>query len=191
MVEKIKHQYKEKIKNNVVILFAPTYRAEEGQKESDINFIEILIGISKKMEDNKVIVYKPHPYLLGESLGALDDYENIIVAEQYSLNEWMLVSDALITDYSSSIFEYAILERPMAHFVPDLDEYLANRGLYYPIEVISDGEIIRDVNHLLEWINERSFNEHLNTKRMMKFNFSNVGNASERITKHFLKSDEN
>lgn len=191
IVRRINSDYGSRFANKVVILFAPTYRAQKGQKESDINFTEILSKISRDLLEDKVIVYKPHPYLLNESIEAFNDnqYENIIVADKYSVNDWMLVSDAFITDYSSAIFEYAIMQKPMAHFVPDLHEYESNRGLYYPIETISDGEIIKDYSELISWINDRSKDEYWNTDKMMKFNFSNVNNTSEKITKHFLSEN--
>src|SRR5690606_40931613 len=56
--------------------------------------------------EDKVVVYKPHPYLMNLSLSRMREYRNIIVADKYSINEWMLISDAFITDYSSAVFEY-------------------------------------------------------------------------------------
>lgn len=186
IIGKIINNYQTQITNKVVVLFAPTYRASKKQRESDVDFVEILQRVSQSLESEKVIVYKPHPYLVTESLVRLKGCENIIIAKEYSLNEWMLVSDAFVTDYSSAIFEYAILQKPMAHFVPDLMEYETNRGLYYPIEKISDGEILGDYSVLIDWMNKRTKNELWNTERMMAFNFSNVQDSSEKITNHFL-----
>lgn len=187
IIEKIKCEYN--FGNRVVILFAPTYRAANKQKESNINFTEILYNLSSCLRKDIIIVYKPHPYVLNESMETLSNIDNIIVAESYSVNEWMLISDAFITDYSSAIFEYAILKRPMAHFVPELNEYEEKRGLYYPIEQISDGEIILEFNQLVQWVNDRVHNEYWDTEKMMKFNFSNVEKTSEKITSHFLSSE--
>lgn len=184
--EKINNNYQAQISNKVVVLFAPTYRANKKQKESDVDFVEILYKASQALKRGKVIVYKPHPYMTDESLLRLKKCENIIIATQYSVNEWMLVSDAFVTDYSSAIFEYAILQKPMAHFVPDFLEYEAKRGLYYPVEEISDGEILEDYSALINWMNSRTKDEFWDTERMMAFNFSNVQDSSEKITRHFL-----
>ena len=47
------------------------------------------------------------------------------------MNELMLVSDVLVTDYSSAIYEFALLGRPMAFFAPDEDAYDLERGFYF------------------------------------------------------------
>lgn len=186
ITKKITSEYKTLNREKTIILFAPTYRAANKQKESEVDFVEILFNISQDVEKDKIIVYKPHPYLINESLERLSKCENIIIADNFPINEWMFVSDAFITDYSSAVFEYGILERPLAHFVPDLFEYETGRGLYYPIEKISDGEIIKNYTGLINWINSRSKNELWDTEKMTQFNFSNTSNTSEKITRHFF-----
>ncbi|TWT27694.1 CDP-glycerol glycerophosphotransferase family protein [Planomicrobium sp. CPCC 101110] len=185
-IEKMRRQYSDVVLGKVVILFAPTYRAANKQKESEVDFIKILTDLATDLEPDKILVYKPHPYLMNESLEQLKNYDNILVAKDYTVNEWMLIADAFITDYSSAIFEFALLKKPLAHFVPDLVEYEKGRGLYYPIEKISDGEIIHEYSRLAVWINSRTKNESWDTNRMLSFNFSNVSSATKQITKHFL-----
>lgn len=185
-IEKIRRQYSGAIADKTVILFAPTYRAANKQKESDVDFIEMLAKLAADLDSGKIIVYKPHPYLINESLEQLKKYDNIIVAKDHTVNEWMLAADAFITDYSSAIFEFALLKKPLAHFVPDLAEYEKGRGLYYPIEEVSDGEIIHHYGYLVKWINSRTKNESWDTERMLSFNFSNISCTTKQITKHFL-----
>lgn len=185
-IEKMRRQYSQAVLGKVVILFAPTYRAGKKQRESDVDFIELLSSMAKDLDEDKMIVYKPHPYLINESLEQLKNYDNILVAKDYTINEWMLVADAFITDYSSAIFEFALLKKPLAHFVPDLAEYERGRGLYYPIEDVSDGEILTEYNRFVHWINSRTKNESWNTDRMLSFNFSNISCTTKQITKHFL-----
>jgi len=188
-IKKIQKEYGRKIAKKTIILFAPTYRASNSQRESSIDFVDILHEISLNITEDKVVVYKPHPYLMNLSLSRMREYRNIIVADKYSINEWMLISDAFITDYSSAVFEYGILHRPIAHYVPDLNEYENNRGLYYPIEKISDGEIIFDIEDLIQWISKRMKNEYWDTKNMLEFNFGKLGNVSKRIARHFLDNE--
>ena len=185
-VKKITASYPGLSADKTIILFAPTYRAGNKQKESDVDFVDTLTRLSKDLDADKLIVYKPHPYLLREKADSLKNLNNIIVAKDFSINEWMLTADAFITDYSSAIIEYAILKKPLAHFVPDLEEYRTGRGLYYPIEEISDGEIIREYSELSFWINSRQKNESWDTRKMISFNFSGTSQVAERITRHFL-----
>src|SRR5699024_1390559 len=100
----------------------------------------------------------------------LSKCDHLLIDEKYTINEWMLVSDGLITDYSSVIFDYALLEKPLAHFVPDIDEYKKNRGFYQDMKEISDGVIIDQTNDIIDWIQERKKKEYLNTSRMIREN---------------------
>lgn len=170
------------------ILVAPTYRAEGTQKESDIDIVGILCNVMKNIRDDIRIFFKAHPYMPKKEIVKLESKANVTVISKYSINEWMLIADAFITDYSSSIFDFSLLERPFAHFVPDIDEYRMNRGFYQDIETISDGTIITEQESLVNWINARSKDEHLDTSRMVHFNFDNTKDVSKKIVTHFIYS---
>lgn len=170
------------------ILVAPTYRAEGTQKESDIDIVGILCNVMKNIRDDIRIFFKAHPYMPKKEIVKLESKANVTVISKYSINEWMLIADAFITDYSSSIFDFSLLERPFAHFVPDIDEYRKNRGFYQDIETISDGTIITEQESLVNWINARRKDEHLDTSRMVHFNFDNTKDVSKKIVTHFIYS---
>ncbi|MGX8694635.1 MAG: CDP-glycerol glycerophosphotransferase family protein, partial [Methanobrevibacter sp.] len=60
-----------------------------------------------------------------------------------SIEEMFLVSDILITDYSSVMFDYAILDRPIFLYTYDMEEYRDKlRGIYFDIEELSPGPIL-------------------------------------------------
>lgn len=175
-----------KPKDVVRILIAPTYRAKGIYEESSENVIQSIIDISQMLDDDKQIIFKGHPYTDIKDLNRLQKCSNVIVAEKYNINEWMLVSDAFITDYSSAIFEYSLLRRPMAHYIPDMVEYRQNRGFYQEIEKVSDGVILQSFVQLLEWINMRECDEYFDSSRMINYNFDNYKNVAGRIVKHFI-----
>src|SRR5699024_876431 len=108
------------------ILVAPTYRASGNSSESEVNFIDILVQHVGELRRDIQIIFKGHPYLKDNELSKLHTVNNITVATKYSINEWMLVADALVTDYSSLVFDFSLLKRPLAHFVPDLNQYIMN-----------------------------------------------------------------
>ena len=65
--------------------------------------------------------------------------------------ELLLISDLLITDYSGAFVDYLLLDRPILHFVYDYDEYVStDRGLYFDLEEIAGGPLLREVTDLLE-----------------------------------------
>ena len=84
-------------------------------------------------------------------------YENIRVVRDFSTNDMMFVSDLLVTDYSSVIFEYALLQKPIAFFCYDLSTY--NRGFYlnYPEDL--PGDVYETQDALTEYLVNRDRHE--------------------------------
>lgn len=169
------------------ILIAPTYRAVGSQGESNFSMNGAMIDVIPSLKENIRILYKPHPYTSEQELAQLQRYTNVVIADHFTLNEWMLVSDAFITDYSSAIFDFALLYKPFVHYVPDLREYEENRGFYQPIEQISDGEIIQTEEKLIQWINNRAKKEYFDTSNMIEYNFSHTKYVTRSIVEHFIE----
>lgn len=185
--EKIYTKYPVLSEDNFVnVLVAPTYRAKGLYLESPLEIIDSLINIISLLNENIMIIFKPHPYMEEEKIEWLRRCGNVIIVNEYPINEWMLVADAFITDYSSAIFEFALLKRPMAHFVPDMEQYSQNRGFYQELEICSDGSIIQNDCQLKEWINAREYNQYFDSSRMIEYNFDNTEDVSRKIVKHFI-----
>ena len=79
-------------------------------------------------------------------------YDNIRVIRDFSTNDLMFISDMLITDYSSVIFEYALLKKPIAFFCYDLSTY--DRGFYlnYPKDL--PGDVYVNQQELTEFLRD-------------------------------------
>ena len=73
-------------------------------------------------------------------------------ATPIEVNDLLFAVDLLITDYSSIVFEYSTLGRPMLFFAYDLDEYVASRDFYEPFESFVPGRIVRTFPELLDAI---------------------------------------
>ena len=111
----------------------------------------------------------------------LTDYE--------SIEELMLISDILITDYSSLMVEYTILNKPIVLFAYDLDNYLENeRGFYIDYKKDVPGTIVKTTEELIRTIKNNNFS----TRRLNEFKnlqFDNLdGKASKRIVDFVLKT---
>jgi len=185
--EKIYKDYPVLDKSGFVnILIAPTYRAQGIYLESPLEVLDSVINIASLLNNNIKIIFKPHPYMKEEEIERLQECRNVIIVNEYPINEWMLIADAFITDYSSAIFEFSLLKKPMAHFVPDKKQYGQNRGFYQELEISSDGTILQNDFQLKEWINAREYNQHFDSSRMIKYNFDKTENVSREIVKHFI-----
>lgn len=76
----------------------------------------------------------------------------------HNLNTLLLVSDVLITDYSSIIFEYSLNEKPIVFYPYDLEEYGSTTGFYNDYYKFVPGPIVKDLNSLFSVFAEKSFN---------------------------------
>lgn len=109
-----------------VVLYAPTFRGRGRAKRSGPR----LDGawLREALPPDHVLVAKLHPNL-GDP-GATTAGFDLVVDPAVELNDLLTVAHVLVTDYSSSIFEYALLRRPLVLLVPDLAEYERDPGLY-------------------------------------------------------------
>lgn len=161
-----------------VILYAPTFRdinEDRSQFHPALDFDEL----SKKLLPDQMFLVCPHPVMKNDIVEG--DYDNIKVIRDFSTNDLMHVSYMLITDYSSVIFEYALLKKPIAFFCYDLANY--NRGFYlnYPDDL--PGDVYETQDDLITYI--RSEDRHVMTERYTKFLEKYMsacdGHSSERI----------
>lgn len=117
------------------VLFAPTFRGSDFRSHSDS---AIGIDVPTLLECCERRFNKPFKMLFRAHVGSdseLQNNENIIDVSAYpDMQEVMIVSDILITDYSSSMWDYSFLKRPGFLFIPDLESYLNERDFYTPIE---------------------------------------------------------
>jgi CDP-ribitol ribitolphosphotransferase len=148
------------VRDREVILFAPTFRgdgAKQAHYPMELIDLEGLHAIGE--ERNATIVVKMHPFVPQVLEIPVELGDRIVDASQRmtEVNDLLLISDLLITDYSSLIFEYSTLERPMLFFAYDLDEYVASRDFYEPFEEFVPGRIVRTFPELLDAIRRQDF----------------------------------
>lgn len=131
------NRIKEKLgipKDKKVILYAPTFR--EYTKDENLNcIIAPPIHIEKwkeKIGQKYVLLFRAHYEIVKVMNVESDDFMKDVSAYP-NLNELMIASDMLISDYSSIFFDYSIMGKPMLCFAYDYNEYESKRGMYFDI----------------------------------------------------------
>lgn len=154
----LKDELKEKIvgkKSGRVILYAPTWRDDYFIKKGSYKFFMPfdLEKIVTCLDKEDTFIIRPH-YLVGDSIN-IKGYENQVkVCVDENINELYLISDLLITDYSSVMFDYAILQRPMLFYPYDMVHYKEKlRGFYLDYNEVP-GPIAESEEKLYEFIDE-------------------------------------
>lgn len=161
-------EYIEQIKTDLnlpegkkIIMYAPTWRDDEFVKKGKYLFdLKInLENLQKELGDEYVILLRMH-YLISNALD-LNGYEDfaIDVSNYNDISELYLISDALITDYSSVMFDFGILKKPQFFFAYDIEKYDKGlRGFYMDYMTDLPGEIITDEFKLAEEL--KNIDEH-------------------------------
>lgn len=117
-----------------VVLYAPTYRGDVNTQGYNLGFDfnsahKQFVELSGK---NVKFLFRAHHAMLHQNAVNKDF---IIDATNYpDMQDLLCAADFLITDYSSSMWDYSLLEKPAALFTPDLKKYQSERGFYTPIE---------------------------------------------------------
>ena len=132
-------------KNEFVILYAPTYRDIQTDLVEEIDFNLIMRSVNERFGRKATILFRGHHFSstvdLARSVKDVSSYPD--------MQELLLISDMLISDYSSSIWDYSFLGRPCFLYTPDLDEYTRYRGFDVDIQewgfpVCRDNASLRD-----------------------------------------------
>lgn len=163
-----------------IIVYAPTFR-DVGCDRSEFHPELDFDRLSKELLPNQILLICPHPVMKNDILP--HKYKNIRVMRDFSTNDYMLISDMLITDYSSVIFEYALLRKPIAFFCYDLATY--DRGFYlnYPDDL--PGDIYINQDELTSYLTHPE--KHVITDKMndfiAKYMSACDGHSCERIAR--------
>ena len=135
-----------------VVLYAPTFRGTTVRSATTPANLD-LHALAASLRGTSVLLIKEHPFVKDRIAipSTLADIA-IDVSDYPDINELMLLSDALVTDYSSAIFEFALLERPMAFFAPDLADYEEERSFFWDFRSGVPGPIFTESAELGEWL---------------------------------------
>ena len=116
------------------ILYAPTMRGWAVHPDSfdmTINVEKIIAALEKRFNGNFIFLFRCHHTMLGR----INVDENVLDMSMYTdMQELLLVTDVLITDYSSSIWDFSLMLKPCFLFTPDLDNYESYQSFYVPIK---------------------------------------------------------
>jgi len=164
-----------------VILYAPTFRGPSVLDARSPDQLDLAI-LRDVLGDDHVVLVRAHPFVgRGAVPSGLDGFA-IDVSGHPDINELMLVSDLLVTDYSSAIFEFALLGRPMAFFAPDHEAYERERGFYVDYPRFVPGPVFETTQALAHHLRSGPFD----TERVRVFAAESFDVADGRASARFL-----
>ncbi|MGW1891744.1 CDP-glycerol glycerophosphotransferase family protein [Streptomyces sp. NPDC002004] len=176
------------------ILYAPTHRDYEATWTPRLD----LKALANRLGENTVLLVRGHYFYGGAAspTAGLRHTGRIVDVSAYDpVEELALAADALITDYSSIMFDYANLDRPIVVFADDWETYAKTRGVYFDLMAEAPGHVARTQGELADllasgaWRDEEAAKARAAFRR--RFCEFDDGHAAERVVRRvFLGESE-
>lgn len=121
-----------------LLLYAPTFRELNDKDFLKLDFLLLIKNLKEKFGGNWKVLVRTHMVTtngMGFAKFFKDRIDYIDVSKYNDVQELLLISDILITDYSSLMWDFSLSNKPCFLYVPDLDEYIKEeRGFYIDID---------------------------------------------------------
>lgn len=166
-----------------VILFAPTYR---GKNRKEAYYPFELIDFDRLyelcVEKDYIVMFKMHPWV-SESVPIRPEHADrfIDVGHYPNINDLFYITELLITDYSSNIFEFSLMRKPMLFFAFDEIQYSFSRGFHRDYESSAPGKVCHTFGELVDAIENECF-DYEKVDQYVEHHFDYVDtHASDRV----------
>lgn len=169
-----------------ILLYAPTWRDQSFDNHGYTFDLSVdFYKWQSALANDSVILFKPH-YLISNQYQcpeALSDFVYLMGANE-DINDAYLMSDALITDYSSVFFDYAVLKKPIYFYMYDFDYYKEElRGFYLDLKTNLPNDIVKTEQALLAQLKANQFDYQRLASFNQKFNPWHDGLSCKKTVK--------
>lgn len=173
-----------------VILYAPTWRDDEFINKGQYRFtLNLDLGqLQASLGDDYVILLRMH-YLIANQLD-VKDYSGFVLdtSNHHDIRELYLISDLLVTDYSSVFFDYLCLKRPIVFYTYDIEKYRDKlRGFYFDFEKDAPGPLVKTTEKLIDTIKKMESMGSVPSEKLNRFHhefcYLEKGISTERVVK--------
>lgn len=172
------------------LLYAPTFRESVGDTSMRIDVASLLDSLG---EGTVMIVRAHHTATAGSAMKRLIEQGRVIDGSKVAeILPCYLAADVLITDYSSTMFDYALLDRPMITYADDWPTYRETRGTYFDLLAAPPGLVARNQRQLTEMLATGAYDgeEARATRAAFRDRFCQYddGKAADRVIRTVMMS---
>jgi CDP-ribitol ribitolphosphotransferase len=163
------------------ILYAPTFRGADLKEAVAPELLDIA-ALHRALGSEYRLILRLHSFVKSAMRIPPEVGDFVVDASaEPDANEVLLAGDILVSDYSSIIFEYALLNRPMAFLAPDLAAYERERGFFFDYRTGVPGPVMEETEQLARWIQAKQFDlQRVRTFAAASFDVMD-GRATERF----------
>lgn len=178
------------LKGKKIVLFAPTFR---GKSIGDAHYDYDRIDFEKLHEvcgDKYVVLFRMHHFISEEPPIPAEYADRLInFAEFPDTNDLLHVTDVLVTDYSSVIYEYTLLDKPILFYAYDKDTYSVVRGFHRDYDAVAPGKVCVTFDELLKSLQDEDF-DLSKVEEFRRDNFDYVDtNSADRVIDWLVVGD--
>lgn len=166
-----------------ILLYAPTFRVDYSLSSYILNYQDCLAALCKKFGGDWVVLYRLHPNIFKLSRNLKFDSTQSFNGSFYEdAQEILIASNACISDYSSLMFDFALLKRPGFLFTPDVKDYKKDRNFYIDIsrlpfpQAYSNKEMIKNITGF----NMEKYSSDI-SKFLVEHRYNETGHASQKV----------
>ena len=177
--------------NKPIVLYAPTWRGTYSNNFYDVSRLQR--DLKKLSEQDFQLIFRGHHLSEKHIKGKLDNIK--VVPPSIDSNKLLGVVDLLITDYSSIFYDYLVTDKPIIHYLYDLEEYTKNRGLYFGVDELP-GDIAYTIDDVIHFCHSDLRADYKPSKKYQsakhQFCPHEDGHVSDRVIDWFIhgKTDQ-
>lgn len=172
-----------------IVLYAPTFRSDMKLHWYDLNYEEIIRGLEERYGCPWVMLIRLHPRLASKAKKIVPNSPKFINASKFlDMQDLIVASDMMISDYSSCVTDFMLTRKPAFLYVPDLEQYESQRGLYFSMEELPFpyAKTTEELLKCMEDFDSESYIEKVNAF-VRKINYMDDGKSAERVVDFLLE----
>lgn len=180
-IEKVKKSFD--IEDKKIILYAPTFRKENNLEVYKFDYERCINKFEEKFGSEFVMLIRLHPNVFHRSTELNFDSKKVLNASFYpDMQELLVATDILITDYSSSMFDFILTQKPCFIYASDIKDYRDDRGFYFDLEKLpfSISASTNDMLKNIEDFNYQKYKKHID-EFLAEQGCVDEGNASKKV----------
>ncbi len=185
--EKFLKKYPSLLKKKL-ILFAPTFRGATIDKAYYPKEYLDIEDLYNNFSEDYILGLKLHPFIK-DKIKIDEKYLDFVIdfSEEREINDILFMTDILITDYSSVIFEYAFLKKKIVFYAPDLEQYIKDRDFFYEYSEYVYGSLSKTKTQLIEAIKNTNIDYDKIDVFYSKFLSECDGRSSQRFVDEIIR----
>lgn len=171
-----------------VLLYAPTFRDMDTSDEEKLDLSMAARAMARRWKKEAIVLVRNHPDRADELLPGCLDVKHIDVSTYGDVQELLKISDVLITDYSSIMWDFSLQRKPVFLFHPDNEKYEVERGFYLSFAELPYFEVAsnQEMSDLISTFDEKAYIERVNIF-LAKYGSYDEGRAAEMVADRILE----